>query len=410
VIAVLDRDSIEDQIEQEEEQLSQVNSAISNADRSGSSSLTSPISGRVKRIFAKEDDVLTQVVEQYGGVMELSVDGRLKVEFSSEKTLKIGDSVTVSFLNYDKEGTVMAEEDGVYTVTIEDSADYPVDAEAVVKDRDGTELGCGYLKSNHPYLVEASYGIADEIRVTTGDYVDSGSTLLTRTSVSYNADYLDLLDQREELMDQLQTLRSLKRDPRLLSEGNGIVSELMLADDTVAAEGSVMYQLISTDSFWLKAEIDELDIADVAVGQTASIVFDAFDDEIYEGKVEKISALGENTGGVTRYTVTISVPGIDKVKTAMSATATIVLHEQEDALLIPVDAVSTVDGEKCVSVWKDGQEQVVPVTLGLVNNTVAEVLEGLSEGDEVLVDSKSDLEKMMDVMKQSQEAVRGGDN
>jgi HlyD family secretion protein len=113
---------------------------------------------------------------------------------------------------------------------------------------------------------------------------------------------------------------------------------------------------------------------------------------------------------VTRYTVTISVPGIDKVKTAMSATATIVLHEQEDALLIPVDAVSTVDGEKCVSVWKDGQEQVVPVTLGLVNNTVAEVLEGLSEGDEVLVDSKSDLEKMMDVMKQSQEAVRGGDN
>ena len=55
VIARLDQDSIEDQIDMLESQLSEVNNAISAMDKSGSSTLTSPVTGRVKRFFAKED-------------------------------------------------------------------------------------------------------------------------------------------------------------------------------------------------------------------------------------------------------------------------------------------------------------------------------------------------------------------
>lgn len=410
VVATVDRDSVKEQITAMESQLSDINSAISAMDRSGSSSLSAPVSGRVKRIFVKPDDVLTEVVTKYGGVMELSVDGKLRVEFTPTKSLKIGDTVTVSFLNHDEEGTVMSEEDGVCTVTIEDDRDYIVDTEVTVTDERDEVVGTGYLKSNHPYLVEAGYGIADEINVENGDSVDSGSTLLTRRNYTYNADYLELLESREELMEKLGELRRLEREPEICAENAGIVSGLVLQDQTVVAEDTQMYRLISTDRFWLKTPIDELDIAEVSVGQTAKVVFDAFDDEEYEGKVEKISALGENVGGVAKYTVTISVPGIEKVRTAMSATATIVIEEKEDALLVPVDAVQTVDGEKYVTVIRGETRESVPVTLGLVNNTQAEVLDGLSEGDQVAVMGKTDFEKMMDMMQQSRSQFMGGED
>lgn len=400
VIAWLDQDSIEDQIEAAEGQLSEVNSAISSMDRSGSSTLTAPVTGRVKRIFAKEDEYLADVVTEHGGVMEIAADGKLKVEIPAVSSLRAGEEVTVSFLNYEEEGTVAAVENGICRIVIEDEANYLVDTEAIVLDEDEVVLGKGYLKSNHPYLVEGAYGIVDEIRVDTGDYVERGNTLLARRNYTYNGDYLDMLEKREEMTEKLQNLRLLLREPVLCADADGIVSELMLMDQTMVQEDAIMYRLISTDTFWLKAAIDELDIAGVQEGQTATVIFDAFDDEEYEGRVEKVSALGTNVGGVTKYTVTISVPGIDKVKTSMSATAKIVTDEKEDALLVPVDAVQTVEGQKCVTVVRGEEKETVPVTLGLVNNTEAEILEGISEGDVVVVTGKSEFQIMVDMMQQ----------
>lgn len=407
VIAEIDRDSLQEQIALLESQLSEINTAISATDRSGSSTLTSPVAGRVKRIFAKEDEVLTDVVTEHGGVMEIAADGRLKVEIPAVDSLKPGETVTVAFLSYEEEGTVVSKEDGICTILIEDEANYIVDTEATVMDEDERVLGTGYLKSNHPYLIEAAYGIVDEIHVDTGDYVERGSTLLSRRSYTYNGAYLDLLDNREELTQKLQELRQLERDPVLCAQADGILSGLMLSDAMPVQEGSVMYHLISTEQFWLKVAIDELDIAGVQEGQTATVVFDAFDTEEYEGKVEKISALGQNVGGVTKYTVTVSVPGIDKVKTAMSATATIVTEEKTDALLVPVDALQMVDGERCVTVVEGETKKSVPVTLGLVNNTEAEILEGISEGDTVVVYGKSNFQIMMDMM-ESARTQQGG--
>ncbi len=410
VIATVDQDSLDDQISLLEDQLSEINSSISGLDDSGSSSLTSPVTGRIKRIFARPDEYLSDIVADHGGLMEISADGKLKVVIKSDRSLKPGDEVTVSFLSYEVDGTVQSSDNGECTVIIEDGSNYQVDTEASVTDENGVFLGTGYLASNHPYLVDGTYGIVDEISVDIGDHVDAGSTLLTRRNYTYNGTYLTLLEDRQELMEQLQELRTLQRSPEITAKTDGIVSDLALQEQTMISEDAPMYRLISTDRFWLKAEIDELDIAGVTAGQSASIVFDAFDTETYEGTVEKVSALGTNTGGVTRYTVTIEVPGIEKLKTSMSATATIVTDEKENALIVPVDAVQTDDGQNYVTVVEGETQRAVPVTLGLVNNTEAEILEGLSEGDTVTVVGKTDFEKMMDMMEQSRAEFRGGDN
>ncbi len=411
VIATLDTDSIEDQISLLQQSLTEVDSTIATLDDSGSSSVTAPVSGRIKRIYAKSGDLLSDITDQYGGVVEISADKKLKVEIKTSKSLKLGSDVTVSFQSYEEEGTVAEKEGDTYTIVFDDGANYSVETTAEVTDEDDTLLGTGTIESNHPYLVEASYGIADEISVEVGDSVSAGDTLMTRTDVTYNGNYLSLLSQREDIADDINTLRELKRNPYLTAPSDGIVSMLMLSDGEYMTEAMPIYTLIDTDKFWLKTEIDELDIDNIKVGQTASIVFDAFDDEEYEGTVDKISALGTNSGGVTKYTVTIEIPGAEKLKTAMSATATIVTEEKEDVLLVPSDAIQTVDGKKYVIVRKGEEDVQTEVTLGLVNNVVAEVTDGISEGDLVVVTTESSMiDSLMGTMMSNMQGMLEGDD
>ena len=152
----------------------------------------------------------------------------------------------------------------------------------------------------------------------------------------------------------------------------------------------------------LKVEIDELDIDGVKEGQKASVVFDAFEDETYEGTVEKISGVGGNAGGVTTYTVTIAMEGNTHLKNAMSATASIELESKENVLLIPVDAIETIGDEKYVQVVNGEDTVQTPVSLGLINDEYAEVTEGLTNGDQIVVTTRSSMDLFGSMMEQRQ--------
>ena len=410
LIATVDRDSVKEQIDTLKSRLKELNSSVSQTSRDGSDSLTSPIPGRVKRIFVKEGDLLSEVMTRKGGIMEISADGSLKVEFTTDKNIKTGDKVNVSFLNYEEEGYISEADGKTYTAVIDDSENYSVDVDADVEDEDGNLLGSGKLDINCPYLVEGDYGTVKEVSVDANDWVDAGSTLLTRENNRRNSTYTGLIDQRKEVMDELAELKRLEEEPKILAEGAGIVTDMMLTDGGQIAEDAPMYTIISTDKFNLKTEIDELSIAGVAAGQDAKIVFDAFEDESYEGTVKKISSVGNNTNGVTTYTVTIELAGSETLKTNMSATATIVTDKSTDTLVIPVDAVQTENTEKYVTVVNGDELEKRTVTLGLVNAANAEVVEGLSEGETVVVVGTSELENLTNMMQASRQAMRDNDS
>lgn len=416
LIADIDLSSIDAQISRLEGSLQEVNRSISSVSKSGSSSLSAPVSGRVRRIFVEEDDMLSDVMNQYGGIMEIAAAGQLKVDFTPLSDTFIGMEVTVRFENddedYKAEGLILEMEDGTATAVFDDDSDYDVDLEASVYDKADRLLGTGMVLSRHPYLVEASYGRADDIRVSEGEWVDNGSTLLTRTEVAYNADYLSLLSDREEIMEDLQEMRRLKEDPVIRAEEDGIISSLLLSDRTPVAEDASMYTLMRTDQYKLQTQIDELDIDGVEAGQTAVVVFDAFEDREYTGRVSKVSSLGQNVNGVTTYTVTIDLDGKKEFKSAMSATATITTQEEKDVLTVPVDAIQTKDEQKVVTVLSGNDLSVSEdrvVTLGLINNTTAQITEGLEEGETVLVIGTTQLEEMLNLMRGSRRSSRGGE-
>ena len=104
-IAVLTSSSLEDSISSLENQISSLENTLSQGAESASSTISSrKVSGRVKRIYAKDGTAVAKTMDSKGALMEISADGKLKIEFKPSQTVKTGDSVTVKFGEYSVSG------------------------------------------------------------------------------------------------------------------------------------------------------------------------------------------------------------------------------------------------------------------------------------------------------------------
>jgi HlyD family secretion protein len=141
---------------------------------------------------------------------------------------------------------------------------------------------------------------------------------------------------------------------------------------------------------YVQGKVDEADIAHVYMGQPARIKVESFRDRIFNGKVTKIAPLGVEKDNVTTFEVRVSIdnPG-GELKANMTANAEILLDEHKNVLTVPENAV-TYDNQKYAYVnvpdrnQKDGFRKL-PVKIGLSNGSVTELVSGLKEGDQVVL-------------------------
>ena len=162
------------------------------------------------------------------------------------------------------------------------------------------------------------------------------------------------------------------------------------SDSTVSStENSEItaFTLASDDTMILSVNVDELDINSVSEDQEAAIVLDALEDQSFTGTVTDVSDLAESSGGgVSKYSVKITIPKDDKMKEGMNASATIVTEEKEQVVTIPVNALQEHGQEVFVYTEKDEEGNLsgrVAVTTGLSDGELVEIIEGLREGDTV---------------------------
>jgi HlyD family secretion protein len=174
----------------------------------------------------------------------------------------------------------------------------------------------------------------------------------------------------------------LSRDVEM---GDAVSSILVLGSTAtlVMTEGD-------TSEVYVQGKVDEADIAHVYLGQPARIKVESFRDRLFYGKVTKIAPMGVQKDNVTTFEVRVSInnPG-GELKANMTANAEILLDEHKGVLTVPENAV-IYDNQKNASVQvpdksqKDGARKVA-VKVGLSNGSVTEVLSGLKEGDQVVL-------------------------
>jgi len=139
------------------------------------------------------------------------------------------------------------------------------------------------------------------------------------------------------------------------------------------------------------AEVPEVDIGKITPGQAVEVVADAYPDQTFEGRVERIApeAIQDRSrGDFTYFEVVVElVAGQDTLKSGMKADVTFVGDDLREALVVPSVAIVSKDGQPGVLVAdEDDDIRLRRVTLGSQVGNQIQILEGVESGDRIFVE------------------------
>ena len=162
------------------------------------------------------------------------------------------------------------------------------------------------------------------------------------------------------------------------------------AGATIAANTPIV-TVANLKELQVVASVDETTIRQVKVGQRARISFDAFPGQTFRGEVLEVPLQGTLQGNVMVYEVPVSLTGVEGLPLLVGMTANVQINigTVENALLVPTMALQKVGGKYTVLVPNgsdpEGEPESVPVEVGLSNGTYTQIVKGLNEGDQVVV-------------------------
>ncbi len=262
-------------------------------------------------------------------------------------------------------------------------------------------------------------GEIDKVYILEGSKVSSGTAIvhidsdsvsdnLTSSSLSLRSSALS----RQNAMDKLE-------DYTITAPISGtVVTKNIKAGDkldntNMSTEMAVIYDMSGLEC---ELAVDELDIKNVAVGQSVIITSDAVDGKVYHGEVQSISINGTTLNGVTSYPVTIVITDFDEdLLPGMNIDVEIITSQAEDILAIPLAAVNRgnivyIKGEKTEDADKapEGYKSV-KIETGVYNNEYIEIKSGLNEGDTVYTPATSSPElSIIEQRKKMMSDMQGG--
>ncbi len=391
VVAVLTSDALDSQKSSLEQQLDDVDMSILTArSTTGSKSVMSPVEGVVKAVYAKEGDTVDAVVERDGALAVICPDDLMKTEVLFKDKPVPGDAVTVTVGTASVDGVVLSVSGGKATVQFEDDG-FAIGDSTVVADANGAEIGSGTVDVANPVYVSAKGGTVDDVRVEAGDDVSRGGKLMTLEGEILSSTLYSLLEQRESLQQDLDDVTADIDNLSVRAGSDGVVTGLSLKKGQPVQQGAALFTVQNAGAVKIDVEIDELDIASIETGDAATVTFDALPDKTYTANILKINPVGTAQNNVTKYTVTLTLENAQDVLLGMSADVQIVSERAQDVLLIPVEAIQTINGEKFVVFEGDINKDLnyTPAThkvvTGITDGVNIEVKEGLIEGDRVAV-------------------------
>jgi HlyD family secretion protein len=208
-------------------------------------------------------------------------------------------------------------------------------------------------------------------------------------NLSLESAKLSVSQAESSLADAQKTLA----DHSLRAPFAGVIAEVPIKLGDLVSLGTVIATIITKQQV-AEISLNEVDAAKVAIGQKATLTFDAIDGLRITGKVVFVDLLGTVSQGVVTYQVKISLDAENtQVKSGMSTSAEIVTAVKPEVLLVPNGAVKTKGGVNYVEIPAAPNKQLaaltnlpwpVSVKIGLANDTSTEIISGLNEGDQVI--------------------------
>lgn len=198
-----------------------------------------------------------------------------------------------------------------------------------------------------------------------------------------------------------QVLAELDNTIRLVAPESGIVAKINYLEGESVPVGQPAIIIVNYAKTWVEAQIDEIDIAAVEIGDKVKVTSDVYPDRVFTGEVFWITPLAElrKVGGRIKmdeesYVFPCKIKFTakhDEMKVNMSVNVDIEGNKSVDALIIPREALISRDDTPYVYAIKKSRAHETKITTGIRSYSSIEVTAGLSEGDIVAVSSLAKL-------------------
>ena len=175
---------------------------------------------------------------------------------------------------------------------------------------------------------------------------------------------------------------------QIIAPFDGVIADIPVEEVQNANPDSPAIIIADPSIVEISGTVDEVDVLFLQVGDPASIELEALGDEALIGNISDIAAFGESNQGVVTYPVTIQTeqPADTQLPEGLSAVAEVVIREQNDKLLVPIQALFGSVNEPILLISKpDGTLEPRNVTLGISDDFWTVIEDGVSEGETILM-------------------------
>lgn len=214
-------------------------------------------------------------------------------------------------------------------------------------------------------------------------------------SSGYNAASLNASAQETKLSQQIAEENLQMAQNGVTADFDGIITSLSAKDGALATQGMELVEVQSNKEVCVKVGLTKYDLEKVAVGQKADVTIAG---NTYQGEISRIYHMAtKNASGSSIVQALIHIDNPDD-GIFLGIEAKVVIHtaESSNTLLVPVEVINADMNGSFVYVVENGVVTRKDIVTGISSDTYTEILEGLSTGDAVIVDS-STVEEGMNV-------------
>ncbi len=210
---------------------------------------------------------------------------------------------------------------------------------------------------------------------------------LTGGTVPADATGTALLQLRQDQL-AVQTAQENLNAAELTAPFDGTITQSNAFPNAIVTLGTQAFRIDDLSNLNIVVQVVEVDIDNVKIGQPAAITFDAIPNKTYTGKVTSTDLAGTASQTSVNFNVTVELTNADAlVKPGMSANVTITTNKVSNALLVPNTSIFTdTNGSQYVYLVQNGATIKVPVTVGVVSDSLTQVTSGnLKAGDTIVL-------------------------
>lgn len=198
--------------------------------------------------------------------------------------------------------------------------------------------------------------------------------------------------QVDQAQLRLDNSRAALADAEILAPFDGVVSVVNIVEDQNVTASTLAITIVDLSTLHIDVVVDELDIPQVAVGQSALITPSAFDDSAAMGTVTRIAPVGTSTDGIITYDVRIDVDSNSTLPlfVGMTTDVEIIAGQEDDVLVVMTEAIQRDGTEEFVEVLNaDNSRDRVLITTGITADGVTVIDGDLIDGMTVIIPERT---------------------